>query len=79
MSMPELYDDAELLLLTGYAQAHKQEEWLRDKGIPHRREGRRVIVSRLHVRSWLEGRDMIVSEGPNWGALNQPLPRRAHA
>jgi hypothetical protein len=60
----------ELLDLTGYKQAEKQEEWLSEYGVPHRRDGRRVIVSRFHAREWLAGREVVMSSGPNWGALN---------
>ena len=79
--MAELYDHVELQLLTSYSRAAEQAAWLRERGIPHRRDGRRVIVSRLHVREWLEGRETVVSEGPNWAALSAPLParKRAHA
>jgi hypothetical protein len=79
--MSELYDGTELQLLTGYARAAEQDAWLRERGIPHRREGRRVLVSRVHVRAWLEGKEIVSSEGPNWGALNAPRKqaRGAHA
>lgn len=75
--MSELYDDDELRRLTGYARAAEQATWLRERDIPHRRDGRRVIVSRVHVRAWLEGRGVVVSEGPNWGALSAPLKKPA--
>lgn len=78
--MTELYDDDELVRLTACKRAADQAAWLAERGIPHRKEGRRVLVSRVHVREWLEGRNIVVSEGPNWAALNAPRkPARAHA
>jgi hypothetical protein len=65
----EFLCSAELLDLTGYKQADKQEEWLTEHGVPHRRDGRRVIVSRFHAREWLAGREVVSSSGPNWSAL----------
>lgn len=78
--MTELYDDDELLRLTGFKRASDQAAWLAGRGIPHRKDCRRVIVSRVHVREWLEGRSVVVSEGPNWAALNTSRKTaRAHA
>jgi anti-sigma factor RsiW len=67
--MPEFLDADELRVLTGFKPAAKQDAWLRDKGIPHRRDGKRLIVSRQHVRAWLEGRLVVSSNGPNWSAV----------
>jgi hypothetical protein len=47
----------------------KQLAWLQAHGIPHRADGSRVIVAHRHVTSWLEGRSMVSSQGPNWGAV----------
>lgn len=60
---PELHD------LTGYARAGAQAAWLKEKGIAHRLDGRRVIVSRVHVRAWLEGRPVVQSLGLNRAAI----------
>lgn len=68
--MNELFDDNELKQLTGCKRAREQAVWLAGHGIPHRRDARRVIVSRVHVRDWLAGRHNVVSGGPNWEALN---------
>lgn len=46
--------------LTGRAQVNKQQEWLEAQGIAHRRDGARLIVSRHHVRRWLEGEEQPV-------------------
>jgi hypothetical protein len=58
----------ELHQLTGYARATSQAAWLKEHAIPHRLDGRRIIVSRVHVQAWLEGRTM-VSSGLNLAAV----------
>lgn len=65
----EFLDKAELRALTGKAQVGTQERWLQAQGIPNRRDGARLIVSRFHVRSWLEGREVPRGSGINWAAL----------
>lgn len=62
---PEFLTTPELHQLTGYAHADKQTAWLKFRGIPHRTDGRRVIVSRVHVRDWLEGKTVVISSGVN--------------
>lgn len=59
---PELHD------LTHYKQAKAQAHWLQERAIPHRLDGRRVIVSREHVRGWLEGRT-VATGGINFAAV----------
>lgn len=66
---PEFLKAAELHDLTGFARAAEQETWLKAHGIPHQRDGKRVIVSRFHARAWLEGRPVVASNAPNLGAL----------
>lgn len=61
----------ELQSVTGWSQVDKQVTWLREKGIPYRIDGKRVIVSRVHVRAWLEGRTPVPSRGPNWKVLER--------
>ena len=68
--MSEFLEPDELKRLTDCAQARKQDEWLTGQGIPHKVDRRRVIVSREHVRAWLEGRPLRSSSGPNWSAMN---------
>jgi len=70
MSDDEFLKPAALHDLTGFARAAEQQEWLKAHGIPHQRDGRRVIVSRFHARAWLEGKEVVTSNGPNWAALN---------
>lgn len=60
---PELHE------LTHYKQGKAQAHWLAERSIPHRVDGRRVIVSREHVRHWLEGRTVAQSSGPNWASV----------
>ena len=67
---PEFLDKAELHQLTGAARVKAQAAWLKAEAIPHKVAGERVIVSRLHVRAWLEGRAVVSSSGPNWAAVH---------
>lgn len=69
MNDAEFLKAAELHDLTGFARAAEQEGWLKERGIPHQRDGRRVIVSRFHARCWLEGRPVVASNAPNLDAL----------
>ncbi len=66
---PEYLDSVELHLITGYTRGTAQASWLKEKGVPHRLDGRRVIVSRVHVLAWLEGRNVVASQGINWAAV----------
>jgi hypothetical protein len=67
--MSEFLEPDELKRLAGCTPVAKQDEWLTEQGIPHRVDRKRVIVSREHVRAWLEGRPLHSSNGPNWGAV----------
>ncbi len=69
MADTEFLTASETHALTGFARAAEQEAWLKERGIPHRRDGKRVIVSRFHSRAWLEGRAVVASNAPNLGAL----------
>jgi hypothetical protein len=69
VDVSEYLNHQELHILTGYARFGKQVEWLKSKGIPHKIDGARVIVSRVHVTGWLEGRTVVSSSGPNWSAV----------
>ena len=66
---PEFLDSVELHLLTGYTRGAAQASWLTEKPIPYRLDGRRLIVSRVHVRAWLEGRYIVSSPGLNLSAI----------
>jgi hypothetical protein len=69
MAASELMSPEEIKELTDAAQAAKQAEWLADHGIPHKLVGRRVKLSRVHVRQWLEGARFAFSSGVNLGAV----------
>jgi hypothetical protein len=66
---PEFLDKNELKQLTGAARAAAQAQWLADKAVAHRRDGTRVIVSRFHVRQWLEGKTAVSSGSFNWASV----------
>ncbi len=69
MSDREFLAPDELGDLTGAKPVDTRENWLKEHGIPYRRDGRRLIVSRFHARAWLEGRAVVASSGPNWSAV----------
>jgi len=58
----------ELFQLTGYVRGTSQATWLKDRALPHQRDGQRVIISRNHVKAWLEGRP-VISTGLNLAAI----------
>lgn len=68
--MSEFLEPEEVQILTACAPPARQDAWLTDHGIPHKIDRKRVIVSREHVRAWLEGRPLRSSAGPNWEAVN---------
>ena len=51
--MSEYLSAKELHDVTDYARAAQQVAWLKFRGIPHKQDGTRVIVSRVHVQSRL--------------------------
>lgn len=61
----ELLTPAEVKSLTGSANADEQERILQQDGIPYRRRGKRILVSRFHTREWLAGRTVTPSRGVN--------------
>jgi hypothetical protein len=67
--MTEYLSIAELHHLTGYARSAEQTAWLKFRAIPHKQDGSRVIVSRLHVQAWLEGRPVLARSGMNVAAI----------
>ena len=69
LDAPELMQRDELRELTGKAHAAAQAAWLKAHGVPHRVDGRRVILSRSHLRDWLNGVTVRPSGGINWGAV----------
>lgn len=70
MSATEFLDKTELFQLTGFARAPAQAAWLAAEGIPHKVDGKRVIVCRIHARAWVEGKPLTVSSGEfNWSSV----------
>lgn len=67
--LPEFLSAAELHALTGYARCGQQVAWLQFRRLPHRLDERRVIVSRVHVRDWLAGKEAVISAGINFEAV----------
>jgi hypothetical protein len=59
---------AELRELTGYKPAAKQRQWLDERGVPYRFDGR-VLVSRAAAEDWLRGRTVLQSRGVNLAAV----------
>lgn len=69
MNASEYLSPGELHDFTGYARPGQQGTWLAEHGIPHRLDGKRVILSRIHARNWLEGRTVASSNGLNLAAI----------
>lgn len=67
--MTEYLTPQELHQLTGYARSAQQADWLKTRSIPHKQDGSRIIVSREHVRAWLEGRPVLARAGLNIAAI----------
>lgn len=67
--MTEYLNQPEIHQLTGYARSGQQAAWMKDRCIPHRLDGSRIIVSRVHVQAWLEGKHTISSNGPDWARI----------
>lgn len=62
--MSEFLSTTELHELTAMARFAAQVEWLTAHSIPHKLDGKHVIVSREHVRAWLAGRVFTPSVEP---------------
>jgi len=69
LDAPELLSPGEVREATGRARFAQQVEWLNEHGIPHRVDGRRIILSRAHFRAWIEGRIIPKTSGINWSAV----------
>ena len=61
----EFLSAAEVKDLTGCAKPDDQEAELLRQGLPFKRRGTRVLVSRFHTREWLSGRAVAPSRGIN--------------
>jgi len=67
--MSEYLSPQELHTLTGYARSAQQAAWLKFRSIPYKQDGSRIIVSREHVRAWLEGKPVLARSGMNVAAI----------
>lgn len=67
--MSEFLSNLELTQLTGYQQTNSRAAWLKHHGIPYQRNGRGLIVSRVHARAWLEGKQAASFGGINLAAV----------
>jgi Domain of unknown function (DUF4224) len=65
----EYLSPGEMHTLTGFARSGQQGEWLTAQGIPFLADGRRIIVSREHVRARMEGRIVARSKGLNMAGI----------
>lgn len=65
----EFLSASEVKDLTGAAQPDAQEAELKKQGLPCKRRGNRVLVSRWHCREWLSGRPVAPSRGINLAAV----------
>lgn len=68
-ALSEFLSPSELKDLTGGVRSGKQVAWLKEQGVAHRLVGTRIIVSRVHVRSWLEGKPVLPRYGINFDAI----------
>ncbi|QHJ00069.1 hypothetical protein GT347_20050 [Xylophilus rhododendri] len=59
----EFLTPSEVKALADTANIDEQERILAADGIPFRRRGRRILVSRFHTREWLAGRAVTPSRG----------------
>lgn len=61
----EFLSASEVKALAATANVDEQARVLTADGIPFRRRGKRILVSRFHTREWLAGRSVAPSRGPN--------------
>jgi hypothetical protein len=67
----EIMGPSEIADLAAADSLPVQARWLKERGIPHRIEGRgtrkqRLVVSRFHVRQWIEHGTRGASAQANW-------------
>lgn len=67
--MNEYLNEFELYQLTGAIKASSQVSWLKQNGVPFRLDGKRLIVSRVHARQWIEGAIVPTSKGLNLAGI----------
>ena len=62
--MTELLSPAEVRALAGCVAREAQCNKLAELGVPFRRDGARILISRVHVRQWLAGEVLRMPAGP---------------
>ncbi len=67
--MNEYLSNEELRGLTGRIQSQRRALWLEQRSIPHQKDGSRILVSRVHVQRWLEGKRNTPHSGMNLAAI----------
>lgn len=65
----EYLSNQELSRLTGGSENSHKSHWLKLRSIPHQQDGKRIIVSREHVRDWLAGKVTLTRSGMNLNAI----------
>lgn len=69
MTESEFLSPAELRDLTTKARLADQVRMLQSQGLPFREIGRKLLVSRHHMRAWLCGEPIAQTRAPNMGAI----------
>jgi hypothetical protein len=69
MTPGELLTNEEIRTLAGCNVRDAQARKLEELGVPYKRDGARMLVSRAHVRQWLLGQELRQSSGVNMGAI----------
>ncbi|QKV52360.1 DUF4224 domain-containing protein [Comamonas antarctica] len=65
----EYLSNQEISRLTGSSENRCKSNWLRGQRIPFKEDGKRLIVSRMHVQQWLEGKPVLTHSGLNLSAI----------
>jgi hypothetical protein len=60
----EILSPAEVRDLAGCVAREAQCAKLEALGVPYKRDGARILISRVHVRQWLAGETLKQSAGP---------------
>jgi hypothetical protein len=67
--MSEYLSLIEVYLLTDALTTKAQDVWLTQREIPHKVDGKRIILSRQHVTAWLEDKPVLSTTVANWGSV----------
>ncbi len=69
MSNDEFLSNSEIRALAGCNVRDSQAQKLDEIGVPYKRIGARILISRAHVRQWLLGETLRRSVGVNMDAV----------